>query len=185
MSLKLKRGGSVFLDACCLINLFATGRIEEVLHALPFRFAVSRYVIDHEILRVFAEGTSRRFRQLDLDLLTSSELLVVEDLASNDELAEFVRFATVLDDGEASICALAMTRGGAVATDDRKALRTLRERVPSAPTLQTPELIYRWVQACTVSRAEISRVLSAVRDQARFVPRKQAPHSDWWAEHLG
>ena len=40
----------VFLDACCLINLFASGRAEEILAGLPHRFAVARYVVEDDTL---------------------------------------------------------------------------------------------------------------------------------------
>src|SRR5436305_9461663 len=115
----------VLLDACCLINLLATGRCEEILRRLPYRFATSRLVATREVL-------SQR--------LESMESLALLDLATEDEVAGFVRFAAELDDGEASVCALAVVGHGTVATDDRKALRVLGRIAPHIASLQTPEI---------------------------------------------
>ncbi len=184
MTLSLREGSRVFLDACCIINLFACDAIEQILAGLPFHFAVSRYVADREVIRVSTGETSRPTRLLKLDGLATSGHLTIQDLTSDDELTEFVRFASRLDDGEASICALAVIHQGAVATDDRKALRVLEEWTSSTTTLQTPNLIREWAQIHDISRRELRGVLRAIRDRARFVPHRRAPHHDWWMSHL-
>src|SRR5947209_14313438 len=96
-------------------------------------------------------------------------------------MGDFVRFALELDDGEASVCALAIAHRGYLATDDRKALRVFRREVPQALLVQTPELLYEWARLSKAADAEIRRVLIAVRRQARFYPRRDAPRSDWWS----
>lgn len=179
-----KGGSRVYLDACCIINLFATGRIEEILAALPFHFSVSRYIADHEVLRISTGGAGQPSRLLSLSELAEVGLLTIEDVRSESELAQYVRFAAVLDDGEASVCALAMTHHGTLATDDRKALRVIRQCATPLPSLETPELLYRWSRVNEVPEEEVRRVLSGVRERARFVPRRAAPHYEWWMAHL-
>src|SRR4051812_35969525 len=98
----------VLLDACCLINLFATGLIERILGALPYTFAVA-------------------------------------DIVARESL--FVQLAADIDDGEAMTCALAVRRGYAVATDDRKTLRLLRERHPQVQILSTSSIVSGWIDA--------------------------------------
>src|SRR5688572_28678916 len=44
----------VLLDACCAINILATGAADEILASLPFRFAVCEYVLQHEVLYIRA-----------------------------------------------------------------------------------------------------------------------------------
>jgi hypothetical protein len=155
----------VLLDACCLINLLATGRLEEILAVLPYRFATSRLVALQEVLSCPAGGL---------------EALTLLDFVSAEEAADFVRFSVELDEGEASICAFAVQRKAIVATDDRKALRALSREVPRVPTLQTPELLYEWTQAAKPSRADILDALRAVQDRGRFFPRRDAPRFEWW-----
>lgn len=155
----------VLLDACCLINLLATGRCEEILDRLPYRFATSRLVADREVL------------SLPLEPMESLALL---DLAAEDEIAGFVRFAEELDDGEASVCALAVARGGTVATDDRKALRVLGRVAPSIASLQTPEILHAWAHLTRATEREIKEALHAVRRRGRFHPHREAPRFECW-----
>jgi len=158
-------GPLVLLDACCLINLLASGRGEEILSSLPHRFATSRFVAVKEV-------------PAQLDRL---ERLILLDVSSAEEMADFLRFSAILDEGEASICALAVNRKAVVASDDRKALRALSMETPRVPTLQTPELLYAWAHLAKPSRRAVMEVLRAVRDRGRFFPRRDAPRFAWWA----
>ncbi len=181
MSAKPAEGTLLLLDACCIINLYATGQIEEIFRHLPYRLAASRLVVEREVLTVRramdAAGNPDR-EPVSLTTLESSGLLAIMDISSYEEKAEFAGFAAELDDGEASVCALAVIHGGAVATDDRKALRILSSR--GMPALQTPELLFEWARRAQVPRAQVGEVLRTVRDLARFYPRRAAPHFLWW-----
>lgn len=181
VSAKPPEGDLLFLDACCVINLYATGHVEEILSALPYRVAVSRLVADKEVLsiRSATDIAGRPDRELvSLEALENSGQLAIREITSCEEKAEFVRFAAQLDEGEASVCSLAVVHGGGVATDDRKALRILGEQGVS--TVQTPELLFDWVRQGQVPEARVKEALLAVRDRARFHPRRSAPHFQWW-----
>jgi predicted nucleic acid-binding protein len=171
------RPALVFLDACCLINLLATGRAEEILSVLPYQFATSRLVAVEEVLSIAGDGGSAIFPVI----LDRFENLALIDLVAEGEAAEFVRFSAWLDAGEASLCALAIHRKAAIATDDRKALRILCREAPSVTTLQTPELLYDWAHLAVPSEREIADALQAVQIRARFYPRRDAPRFEWWA----
>lgn len=174
----------LLLDACCLINLLATERIEEIFHLLPFRFATSRLVAENEVLTIArdsGDGQSVERETITTAMLEGFENLELLKLSTEEELEDFVRFAMDLDDGEASVCALAISKGGGLATDDRKALRIFHREVPQALTVQTPELLFEWARLSKATEAEIRRVLVAVRQRARFYPRKGVSMSDWWA----
>jgi hypothetical protein len=178
---KARKGPLVFLDACCLINLLATDKLEEILRLLPFRFATSRLIAETEVVAVGREsGLSKSQEIKSSAILGELEDLELLDLSTEEELGEFVRFAIELDDGEASICALALAKGGGLATDDRKALRIFHREAPQALTIQTPELLYEWARLSQATHADIKRVLMAVRRRASFYPRKDAFRSDWW-----
>jgi predicted nucleic acid-binding protein len=183
MSPKVPKGGLLLLDACCIINLFATARIQEILSQLPYDLATSRTIVDHEVIAVdqtWAPNAPMIREIIPPARLETLEALKVIDLASDEEVACFVQFAAQLDDGEASVCALAVTRGGAVATDDRKAIRLLSRLYPQVSVVQTPELLYAWAQFAEIQDNEIAQVLRAVQQRARFSPRRDAPRFDWW-----
>ena len=183
MSRRPDEGTLVFLDACCVINLFATGRIEEILRVLPYRFAVSQLVADEEVLTIrrSADSTEHTEREaVSPRELESSGCLIISDGVTLEEQTEFARFAVDLDEGEASACALAVVHGGAVATDDRKALRVLEESGAQVPTLQTPELLYEWARRSRAPSREVSQALLGIRDRARYYPRRTVAHFSWW-----
>jgi len=106
--------------------------------------------------------------------------LALLDLETDQELAGFVGFALELDDGEASVCSLAVARGGGVATDDRKALRIMAGLTPPVLTVQTPELLYEWAERLKLPEAEIRSALRQVQRRGRFYPRVGAPRFEWW-----
>ena len=176
-------GGLLLLDACCLINLFATGHIEDVLETLPYRLATSELVADTEVLTIRGEeqpdGSTERVILSPRRLETSGHLSILA-IASEVEVDAFVRFAADLDDGEASVSALAVVHGGGVATDDRKALRILSRA--QVPVVQTPELLFAWAQRSQALESVVRDALRAVRVRARFYPRKVAPCFHWWED---
>jgi hypothetical protein len=182
--LSLPRKPLLLLDACCLLNLLATSRTEEILRILPFRFATSRLVAEKEVLTLArdSEGTPLEREILSPTMLEELPGLDLLELSTEQELSDFVRLAMDLDDGEASVCALAIAHGGGLATDDRKALRVFHREVPTALSMQTPELLYDWARLSKATDAEIRSVLVAVRRRARFYPRKDVPRSDWWLQ---
>lgn len=187
------RGDLVFLDACCLINLVATGRVEEILTALPYRFAVARYVVEEEVLEIGAEeGTvaspseSRRMslHPLLADLV-EKDVLEKLDVTSEEEEIELVRFAAELDDGEAHTCALALVRGARVATDDRKAIRVLRSAWESRgqeeePVLRTSEFLFSWARGHGLAEPEMGQLVQAIGRRASFFPPRNDPHFKRW-----
>ena len=48
--------GVLLLDASCLLNLYATGRMSEIAAALPWQLAVVDYVLEQEALYVRTTG---------------------------------------------------------------------------------------------------------------------------------
>ena len=185
MSNREPQGKVLFLDACCLINLLATGRMEEILAILPFRFATSRLIATQEVLAIAHdtdEGSPLEREVIPPSALENLASLTLLDLTAEQELADFVRFAAVLDDGEASVCALALAHGGGVATDDRKALTVLNQKEPQILTVQTPELLHDWAHLSDAPQSEVTRVLRSIERRARFRPRRGVPRFEWWVE---
>ena len=187
----------VLLDACCLINLFATGRTEEILQALSYRFAVARYVVEEEVLEIDVEesdptsasGEGRVSLHPLLAELVEKGILEQLDVDSEEELGELLRFAAELDDGEAHTCALALVRGARVATDDRKAIRVLRSAWKShgqqkEPVLRTSELLFSWARTQGIGAPDLARHVRAIARRASYFPPKDDPHFKRWMELL-
>lgn len=173
----------LLLDACCIINLVASKHIQKILETLPYDFATTRLVVSTELISVgrgASTSESAEREALAQSYIESLKSLRILDFSSEDELASFIEFATQLDDGEASVCALALAHGGAVATDDRKALRLLERKHPQASVVQTPELLYQWAELTGTPDQEMGALLRAVYQRGRFYPRRDAPRFDWW-----
>lgn len=165
----------LLLDACCLINLAATGIPDEILLSLPHDCATSDLVISTEVLSILSEDGLER-EPIQPSALTGLSVLS----PSEEELVSFLQFAMDLDDGEASVCALAQSRGGAVATDDRKAIRIAGGARPSIPILQTPDLLYEWQEISGSSHLEMCEIVRAIERRARFRPRRDHRLFSWW-----
>lgn len=171
------------LDACCVINLFGSGRLESVIAGCGGDFYVSE--------QVRAESLSIRQPDpndpsvlvsvtIDLSGAISSGLILETAVAATDEMEAYVDFAVELDDGEASCLAIALIRGWTVATDDRKAKRLASQA--GVDVITTPELIQRWANAEGASDAEVGDVLQSIERFARYRPRRSHPLYDWWSD---
>jgi hypothetical protein len=183
----LAAGRIVVVDACCLLNLHATGRVDGILGTIPADFAAATRAMQ-EAGYLWATSHTRGVADkepISHESLVSAGLLREWDLASEDEYATFVDFSRALDDGEARTCALAVHRGGVVATDDRAALRLLAGRRPAVPAVSTSHLLFRWARMTQVSAMELELVLRAIRTRARYVPPRTDPNYVWWLQGLG
>ena len=72
--------GVLLLDASCLLNLYATGRIMEIAASLPWQLAVVDYVMEQESLYVRTIGASGEQEEtvpVDLSPLVEEGLLLV------------------------------------------------------------------------------------------------------------
>ena len=154
----------LLLDACCAINLLASGAADEILQALPHEVAVARLVFEREVLYVRAEDgevpvedEGARPEEVGVELslrpLADEGLLHVLEPETHEEHATWVDLALQLDDGEAMTGALAIHRNALLATDDRKAIRVLGQRLPESRILRTSELLKVWADGVGSHRA--------------------------------
>ena len=173
----------VLLDASCLINLYATARLRDIALALPYPFGVAAYVAERETQYVWRSGASVAEEErvpVDLEPLVEEGPIRVMSLESEAEEGTFVDLASMMDDGEAVTGAIALHRGYAVATDDRKARRVLAERAESVRIVSTLELLKLWGETASVSEAELREALSAMESGASYLPGEREPLYGWW-----
>ena len=193
------------MDACCLINLRAAGRIlipgsphEAVVPSKKVRRAtppagihpldLTLHVPDNvlrEALRLDQpdpeDPTKLVSVPLDSDLLIKQGILLACKLESDEERERFVQFATELDDGEAACLAIAVERGWVLGSDDRIAARLALSLGVSVMT--TEHLVKRWADLTNASPAEIREVLRNIQMFGHYTPRRVSPLRGWWLEH--
>jgi predicted nucleic acid-binding protein len=166
------------LDACAVISLYATRRMDAILAAVPTDVGVVDLVRTeaHYVLRGGPGEDAREREPVDLEpLIVSGDLRVVAPTES--EIAAFVDLTLVLDDGEAMTAAVAIERGWVVVTDDRKAERILSGRVQTRSTL---DLVKAWADQTTVDAGTLHATLSDLRERGSYLPRRAHPLRGWW-----
>jgi predicted nucleic acid-binding protein len=134
------------------------------------------------IVETLAEEKRVRVR-VDLQAWFDSGLLLSCQPDGAEEAAAFVRYAAVLDDGEAMCLALAKCRSWMIATDERKGRRiALRDGIS---TINTVELIRSWAEATSVDPDILKEVVTNIAVLGRYRPMPDAPGADWWRSNGG
>jgi predicted nucleic acid-binding protein len=163
---------AVILDACCLITLSCTGRIEEILRCLPTPVMVADYVYSQEVLK------------FDLSKLLSTGLLATAKADTEAEQIMVVAFALDLDDGEAMTGALAAHSNWAIATDDKKALAIFNKALPNIQLISTLSMIKYWAETTGASDDEIRVALEDLHRFAPYEPKSSHPLYHWWRRYI-
>lgn len=174
------------IDACCLIDLLASGEAEAILratgHAWHLPVAVQsevKFVRQHDP----ENPGSYTNRPADLTPLVESSLLTVCQPDEPREEGRFVHLAKLFrSDGEAMCLALGECRKWIVATDDRKAIRVAGQA--GLVVVSCPELVRAWAHATRPTTQSILQVLSEIQTLAQFRPNPKMRDSEWWLEIL-
>lgn len=164
------------LDACAVLSLYATRRMEDVLGASLISAAITDIAVREALyIRKIVDEEIERER-VELSPLVASGLLKVVQADNENELNAFIDLAVELDDGEAMSAALAISREWILVTDDRKAERLLHGRVQLRPTLA---IIKEWSEADHISTSELRIALTGI-DQRGYRPASHHPLDEWW-----
>jgi predicted nucleic acid-binding protein len=173
----------ILLDASCLLNLYASGKLREIAQTLPQPLAVAEFVVQQEALYIrlgeSEQGMDER-EPVDIAPLVSMGLIQIMAISGETEATTFIDFAREMDDGEAITCALAIHRACDVATDDRKARRVLAERAPQVPSISTLALVKQWSELAGVAKEELKSVLLSIWAGANYYPGERDPLYRWW-----
>lgn len=178
--------GVVVLDACVLLNLHASGRVYEILEALPIRCLVASSVRREALWYLGQSDHDKALlerRDVLLDPLVAACGIEVIDLTVAEQVM-FVELAEHLDDGEAASGALAIGKSAAVATDDLKAIRVFGRLRPPLRTVETGTLLRCWEERSGAKRSAVVAALLAIQRGARFSPRRDADGATWWRERV-
>ncbi|MFB2976399.1 hypothetical protein [Microseira sp. BLCC-F43] len=170
----------ILLDACCILNFCASGQLLAILKSIPVQVAVTQVVREQEL------KTLQRLEQEENDGATQFEaaiaqsLLIVVDFESEDEAESFVNYSTILGDGEAATCAIAVHRGWAIATDDKKAIAFFQQTAPYLQVLSTLEIIKHWSEEAALDAQTLRDLFNAIRVKGHYMPQKTHPLRSWW-----
>ena len=173
------------LDACAVINFYATGIMEGVLASLPGPVAVADIVTrEAQYVRRGGSGDDADEReQVDLAPYLAAGLVTVISTEDEDELLTFLDFSLVVDEGEAVTAALAVHRQATVVTDDRKAIRLLTTH--GVQVRSTLAVLRTYCDETSASEDQVRLILSNLRRRARYEPRRDHPYRPWWDTVLG
>jgi len=171
----------IILDACCVLTLYGSGHMREVLALLPEPVYVSEYVAEEEALTVY-DGPLGDIRSektdVELGSLLEEEIVEITSLQS-DERDTFLQLAQLLDDGEARSLAISTSRGWAIGTDDKRALKVCRQKTDCQP-VTTPEFMRHWAESSGPPQEKIERVLRDIYARAVYLPGSSHPEYEWW-----
>ncbi|MEZ4510509.1 MAG: hypothetical protein R3C62_01415 [Chloroflexota bacterium] len=173
---------TIILDASCIINLYASGFIEEILQSIPKTITVTAYVVDREALwiRKLTQGVSNK-EPIQLQPLIDSGLLTIVDLTGDEEFNLHLYLSSkIRDEGESRTGAIGLQRRWAIGLDDHKARRIFQETAVDATLLYTLDLVKHWAEVRFVAQDILTTALCNIRWKAAYAPRKANPYREWW-----
>ena len=167
------KSSHLLIDTCCLINLCASGELLNILQVISISVKTN---IVQEVKREL-----QKIEHLEqFESVVEQGLLLIVDFASDAERNTFITYAMEIDDGEAATGAIAISRGWAMATDDKKATRFLLQQSPSLQIVSTPEIIRYWSETANIDLFKLSNILQEIRVKARYSPSKNHFLKSWW-----
>jgi predicted nucleic acid-binding protein len=175
------RHSHVVLDACCVLNFCASGHFITILKSIPAQVMVTEVVRQKELLTLQRLKDDENEGAIQFETAIRQGLLIVVDFESELEEETFVNYAFELgDDGESATCAVAIHRGWAIATDDKKAILFAQKEAPHLQIFSTLEIIKSWSEGGNLTLAELRLVLRSIRTKGRYMPHRNHPLLGWW-----
>ena len=175
--------GEVILDTSAIINLAGSGYGEQILKALPYEFLTTDIVRDE-----LHEGRMRGWNHAKIfDSMVKFSLVKVLNIESDCEKTfeslVLGNGANTLDDGEASVLAVAAPRAAIVALDENKAMRITRERFPNMQLISSCDLFRHPAVKKALTKSEMQNAIFSALSTTRM--RVLEHHRDWVLETIG
>lgn len=178
----------IILDACCVMNLYSSRKMPEIVAAIAELVAVTVYVKEIEALFVYKKSKHENPTELDpvdLQPMIDAGLIHVVDFESDIERINFVNLTVQqLDDGEAATGAIAINRNWAIATDDRRSRAIFNQEASHVQLISTPELVKHWVDTMSPDPGTTSQVLKEIENRANYLVSPKDPLHSWWQESM-
>jgi hypothetical protein len=171
----------IVLDACCVLNLFASEHFLAILKVIPVQFVVTQVVHDLELKTLRQINAQNNEGAIQYEQAITQNLLKIVDFESEEESGTFIDFVFEMrDDGESATGAIAVHRGWAMATDDKRAITFFRREVPNLIILSTLDIIKYWSENANINSAELQILLNKIRVKGRYESPKSHPLRSWW-----
>lgn len=172
------------IDCCSLLNLYTGwGGLTE-LHGLRRTWYICEVVLQEaEYTREFDRDGVPTLIPLDTAALLQNKFLLTARPETEQEIEDYVDFASEVDDGEAQALALAKHRGFVLLTDDRKAINVARRADVTVRTISTANVLQSWAQIDSRNEARLQEIVARIEVLARFRPYKDSPEYSWWRRY--
>jgi predicted nucleic acid-binding protein len=175
----------VVIDACCMLNFCASGHFIKILKSIPAQVVVTEVVREKELITLQRLKDTENAGAIQFEQAIGQGLILVVDFESELEEETFVNYASQLgDDGESATFAIAINRGWAIATDDKKATSFFQKEAPHLRILSTLEIIKYWSEEANLTPTERSTVLTAIKTEGRYRPHKNHSLISWWEKSI-
>ncbi len=177
---------AAIIDACSLINFYASAFFESILRDLLFQFYIVEQVKNESLYIRKPDDSDRGFdyEPTMLDRYLNSDLLKVVKLETDDEKVLFLNLADQLDDGEAATLAIAINRNMTVITDDKKAIRILRRDFPTIDYSTTLDIVKEWSERILIGNIDLKKVLNNILIHANYLQSGKHHLFSWWKSIL-
>jgi predicted nucleic acid-binding protein len=172
-------------DTSVLLNLLATGCIEEIIMGSKWKFHVCKSVLSEAL--ILRDRETRDVVTLDLSELLSKQLLQVLALETDEEyelLADFSALMGKGGEGEAMCFALAESRSLPVAIDDERAVKRAKRRFSNLLTFSTPAILRQWEAKAQISTERMKETLVRIERWANYHPGPHHVDYAWWQNLL-
>ncbi len=177
----LNENSHLVLDACCILNFFASGNFLSILKTIPAQVVVTEVVKARELLTLKQLENQENEGAIQLEMAIEQDLLLVVDFESEAEEETYINYVFELgDDGESATFAIAVHRGWAIATDDRKAIAFCQKEALNLKIFSTLEIIKYWSEETNLDADKLRLALEAIRTQGRYRPPRNHPLLSWW-----
>lgn len=177
---------AVVVDACCILNLLATGRELDLLHACDLDLIISEQAHGEALfLHAPPDADGVRAKQpASTERLLTARRLRIRSLDTEPLIAAFVACAAQLRDEDASCVALAGVLGLPLLTDDGKERRIAREQFPRIELISTLAVLDEAVRVLAMPEHELLGLAADLRWCGNFAPPRRDPLSPWYGDLL-
>jgi hypothetical protein len=169
------------IDACCLIDVLASGQAEAILRVTGHAwFLPSSVQAEVQYVRQHDPDKPGSYRNVPVDLtpFVTSGVLSLCQPDDAQEQARYIHYAALFrSDGEAMCLALAECRGWIVATDDRRAIQVAHKAGLSI--VSCPEMVQAWAYRTGSDATCPIQVLTDIQALAQFRPNPSMPCYPW------
>lgn len=174
------------IDACALLNLYASGFLEPILKSRPMPCCLVEQVKQESLfIRKPSDSAASYDREpVMLEPFFQSGLLKLVKLENDAEQNLFINLAAQIDDGEAATIAVAIARGMQVVTDDKKAIRVLKQEASTLICLSTLDVVKAWSETMAIEPLQVKTALENIIKYANYLPSKKHHLFDWWQVSL-